>query len=198
MSNPTQEKLIHSEDGFNIYLTKQTTSTIGLRWDFPETREAPPFDLFKVEKCFSCKRNQWQVVHWGTAWSTMVRNLEQNLCYSFRISALQLNEEDERFVCVRKSQIFKSFTLPDVPSTMAIFRAVKKSQPALIRKLLSIKPDLINVPVNGETLLYQAVRNNNLEVIDLLLEFGANVNLGVPSNLETPLHVSLTNSSYKF
>lgn len=190
MSSPTQEKLIHSEDGFNVYLTKQTTSTIGFRWDFPEPLESP-FDLFKVEKCYSCKRNQWQVVHWGTVWSATVRNLEQNLCYSFRIIVLRQLEEDESFVCVRKSQIFKSFTLPDVPSTMAIFRAVKKSQPALIRKLLSIKPELINVPVNGETLLYQAVRNNNLEVIDLLVEFGANVNLGVPCNSETPLHVSM-------
>ncbi|EAT48858.1 AAEL000113-PA [Aedes aegypti] len=191
-----QEKLIHSDDGFLVYLTKQTTSTIGLRWDFSEPLEAP-FDLFKVEKCYSCKRNQWQMVHWGKAWSVTVRNLEQNLCYSFRITALKQNEEDESFGCVRKSEIFKSFTLPDVPSTMAIFRAVKKSQPALIRKLLSIKPELVNVPVNGETFLYQAVRNNNLEVIDLLLEFGANVNLGVPSNSETPLHLAIYNKNIK-
>ncbi|XP_062533851.1 putative ankyrin repeat protein RF_0580 [Armigeres subalbatus] len=195
-ASPSQEKLIHSDDGFNVYLTKQTTSTIGFRWDFSAPLESP-FDLFKVEKCYSCRRNQWQMVHWGTAWSVTVRNLEQNLCYSFRITAMKHNEEEEMFVHVRKSNIFKSFTLPDVPSTMSIFRAVKKSQPALIRKLLSLKPELVNVPVNGETFLYQAVRNNNLEVIDLLFEFGANVNLGVPNNSETPLHLAVYNKNIK-
>ncbi|KAL9693700.1 hypothetical protein quinque_012985 [Culex quinquefasciatus] len=192
----TSEKLLHADAHFRVYLTKQTTSTIGFRWDFAEPL-AEPFDLFKVEKCYSCKRNLWDVVHWGTGWSVVVRSLEQNLCYSFRINVLRQNEEDGRFLYLRKSDVFKSFTLPDVPSTLSVFRAVRKSQPALIRKLLSIKPALVNVPVHGETLLYQAVRNGNLEVIDLLLEFGADVNLGMPCNAETPLHLAVYNKNIK-
>ncbi|XP_053698549.1 uncharacterized protein LOC128745500 [Sabethes cyaneus] len=198
MASSVQEQLIHSDENFNVYLFKQTTSAIGFRWQFPD--ESPleqPFDLFKVEKCYSCKRNQWDVVHWGTAWSVTVRNLEQNLCYSFRINVLKQDTDDDSFIYVRRSGMFKSFTLPDVPSTTAVFRAVKKSQPELIRKQLSIKPELVNVPVNGETLLYQAVRTGNVEVIDLLLELGANVNLGVPMNGETPLHLAVYNKNIK-
>ncbi|XP_058812737.1 putative ankyrin repeat protein RF_0381 [Topomyia yanbarensis] len=198
MANPPEEKLIHSDDCLDVYLTKQTTSAIGLRWDFPEPLQlCEPFDLFKVEKCYSCRRNRWDVVHWGKGWSVVVRNLEQNLCYSFRINVLRQNEEDGSFTYLCRSRIFKSFTLPDVPSAVALFRAVKKSQSALVRKFLSVKPDLVNVPVNGETLLYQAVRNNNLEIVDLLLEFGANVHLGLPINGETPLHLAIYNKNVK-
>ncbi|XP_055634529.1 putative ankyrin repeat protein RF_0580 [Toxorhynchites rutilus septentrionalis] len=196
MAGSPLEKLIHSDDNFHVFLTKQTTSIIGLRWDFPAPLDEP-FDLFKVEKCYSCKRNQWRVVHWGSGWCVTIHNLEQNLCYSFRISVLRQQEEDGSFVYVRESQIFRTFTLPDVPSTMSVYRAVKKNQPALVRKLLSMKPDLINVPVNEETLLYQAVKNNNLEVIDLLFEFGADVNLGIPCNGETPLHLAVYNKNIK-
>ncbi|XP_055540447.1 putative ankyrin repeat protein RF_0580 [Wyeomyia smithii] len=198
MACTTQEKLIHSDENFKVYLFKQTTSVIGFRWDFSdESPLEPRFDLFKVEKCYSCKRNQWEVVYWGTAWSVTVRNLEQNLCYSFRINVLKQDRDDDSFIYLRRSGIFKSFTLPDVPSTTAVFRAVKKSQPGLIRKQLSIKPELINVPVNGETLLYQAVRTGNVEVVDLLLELGADVNLGVPMNGETPLHLAVYNKNIK-
>ncbi|XP_058466242.1 putative ankyrin repeat protein RF_0580 [Malaya genurostris] len=196
MANPSQEKLIHSEDCLNVYLTKQTTSVIGLRWDFTGLL-GEPFDLFKVEKCYSCRRNRWDVVHWSKERSVVVRNLEQNLCYSFRINVLRQDEEDGRFTYLRRSKIFKSFTLPDVPSAVAVFRAVKKNQLALTRRFLSAKPELVNVPVNGETLLYQAVRNNSLEVVDLLLELGANIHLGIPVIGETPLQLAIYNRNIK-
>ncbi|XP_055594156.1 putative ankyrin repeat protein RF_0381 [Uranotaenia lowii] len=193
---PPSETLLHSDHQFRVFLTKQTTSTIGFRWEFVEPFR-DKFDIFKVEKCFGCRRNQWEVVHWSTAWSVMVRNLEQNLCYSFRIFVLRQREEDGNIVYLKKSKIFKSFTLPDVPSTMAVFRAVRKGQLAMVRRMLSVKPHLVNVPVNGESLLYQAVRTENLDMIELLLDFGAEVNLGVPGNGQTPVQLAVYNKNLK-
>ncbi|XP_058062741.1 LOW QUALITY PROTEIN: putative ankyrin repeat protein RF_0381 [Anopheles bellator] len=183
-------KVLAADDWFEVSLVKQTTSTITFRWTFRNPLDVL-YDLFKIEKCYSVKRDRWQTVHWGTAATLTVRNLEQNLCYSFRASVLH-QPTDGAFQYVYQSPIFKACTctLPNV-GTMGIYRAVKKCQPTLVRRLLYAAPELVNVPVHGETFLYLAVRSGSLELVNALLDSGANIDLGVPDTNVTPLHLAV-------
>ncbi|XP_058116848.1 putative ankyrin repeat protein RF_0381 [Anopheles ziemanni] len=183
-------KVLSSDDWFEIALVKQTTASISFQWTFRNPLDVP-YDLFKVEKCYSVKRDQWEMVYWGTGTTLTVRCLEQNLCYSFRASILHQPTDGADFQYAYQSPIFKACTLPNVPSTMGLYRAVKKSQPGLVRRLLHARPELVNVPVHGETFLYLAVRSGNLDLVNVLLDGGANIDQGVPDTSVTPLHLAV-------
>uniref|UniRef100_A0A182JB71 ANK_REP_REGION domain-containing protein n=1 Tax=Anopheles atroparvus TaxID=41427 RepID=A0A182JB71_ANOAO len=183
-------KVLSSDDWFEISLVKQTTASISFQWAFRNPLDVP-YDLFKVEKCYSVKRDRWEMVYWGTGTTLTVRCLEQNLCYSFRASVLHQPADGADFQYAYQSPIFKACTLPNVPSTMGLYRAVKKCQPGLVRRLLHARPELVNVPVHGETFLYLAVRSGSLELVNVLLDGGANIDLGVPDTRVTPLHLAV-------
>ncbi|XP_053670789.1 putative ankyrin repeat protein RF_0381 [Anopheles nili] len=183
-------KVLASDDWFEVVLVKQGTSAISFRWTFHNPLDVP-YDLFKVEKCYSVKRDRWDTVYWGADTNLTVRYLEQNLCYSFRASILHQPSDGANFHYAYQSPIFKACTLPNVPSTMGLYRAVKKGQPSLVRRLLHTRPELVDVPVHGETFLYRAVRSGSPELVNALLDAGANVDLGVPDTRVTPLHLAV-------
>ncbi|XP_035777131.1 putative ankyrin repeat protein RF_0580 [Anopheles albimanus] len=183
-------KVLSSDDWFEISLVRQTTSSISFQWTFRNPL-AIPYDLFKVEQCYSVKRDRWQTVYWGTGANLTVRNLEQNLCYSFRATVLHQPTDGADFQYVYQSPVFKACTLPNVPSTMGVYRAVKKGQPGLVRRLLFTRPELVNVPVHGETFLYLAVRAGSVDLVNVLLDSGANIDLGVADTGVTPLHLAV-------
>uniref|UniRef100_A0A182P092 ANK_REP_REGION domain-containing protein n=1 Tax=Anopheles epiroticus TaxID=199890 RepID=A0A182P092_9DIPT len=183
-------KTLSSDDWFEIVLVKQTISSITFQWTFRNPLDVP-YDLFKVEKCYSVTRDRWETVYWGAGTTLTVRCLEQNLCYSFRASILHQPTDGADFQYAYQSPIFKACTLPNIPSTMGLYRAVKKCQPGLVKRLLHARPELVNVPVHGETFLYLAVRSNSLELINALLDAGANIDLGVPETGVTPLHLAV-------
>lgn len=68
---------------------------------------------------------------------------------------------------------------------------MKKSQLHLITDFLQRAPDLINLTSNSFTPLACATNNNDLNVVKLLLDNGADVNLGIPEMKRTPLHIAI-------
>lgn len=88
------------------------------------------------------------------------------------------------------SDICRASTKPNIPSTESLFRAVRKSQEYILKRYLKAKPSLINVPEpNGLTPLANAVVFRSKDCVRILLESGANVNLGCLVTNRTPLQV---------
>lgn len=82
-------------------------------------------------------------------------------------------------------------TLTHIPTLKSFDRAVGKSQVKIVRDFIKIVPDYLNLPnTNGYTALGNATNNNDEAMVELLLESGANVNLGILKIRRTPLHVS--------
>ena len=61
----------------------------------------------------------------------------------------------------------------------------------MITDFLQRAPDLINLTSNSFTPLACATNNNDLNVVKLLLDNGADVNLGIPEMKRTPLHIAI-------
>lgn len=124
----------------------------------------------------------------GTNPQSTIENLTENTCYKFQISALKFNGSE--YLPVLKSEILRASTMPNIPSTISINRAVRKSQEYLLKRYLKAKPSLINVPgPNGLTPLANAVIYGNKDCVRILLESGANVDLGCLTTKRTPLQV---------
>jgi ankyrin repeat protein len=70
----------------------------------------------------------------------------------------------------------------------AIINAAYKGDVEMVKKILATGPDPDVRDAFGGTALHNAVFQNNLEVIRLLLDYGFDINSTVPSNGYTPLH----------
>jgi ankyrin repeat protein len=70
----------------------------------------------------------------------------------------------------------------------AIINAAYKGDVEMVKKILATKPDPDIRDALGGTALHDAIFQNNLEVIKLLLDYGFDINAAVPSNGYTPLH----------
>jgi ankyrin repeat protein len=70
----------------------------------------------------------------------------------------------------------------------AIINAAYKGDTEMIKKILAVRPDPNARDAFGGTALHDAIFQNNLEVIRLLLDYGFDINATVPSNGYTPLH----------
>jgi ankyrin repeat protein len=70
----------------------------------------------------------------------------------------------------------------------AIINAAYKGDVEMVKKILAVKPDPAVRDAFGGTALHDAIFQNNLEVIRLLLDYGFDINATVPSNGYTPLH----------
>lgn len=72
--------------------------------------------------------------------------------------------------------------------------AVKRAEKATVRTLLQQRPDVIAAEPDGTTALHWAAHRNDLEIAELLIRAGANVNAtnryGVP-----PLSLAATNGN---
>jgi ankyrin repeat protein len=70
----------------------------------------------------------------------------------------------------------------------AIINAAYKGDVEMVKKILATRPDPNVRDAFGGTALHDAIFQNNLEVIRLLLDYGFDINAAVPSNGYTPLH----------
>jgi ankyrin repeat protein len=78
--------------------------------------------------------------------------------------------------------------LTEVYPPNAIINAAYKGDVEMVKKILATKPDPDVRDAFGGTALHDAIFQNNLEVIKLLLDYGFDINATVPSNGYTPLH----------
>jgi ankyrin repeat protein len=70
----------------------------------------------------------------------------------------------------------------------AIINAAYKGDVEMVKKILATMPDPNVRDAFGGTALHDAIFQENLEVIKLLLDYGFDINAIVPSNGYTPLH----------
>jgi ankyrin repeat protein len=70
----------------------------------------------------------------------------------------------------------------------AIINAAYKGDVEMVKKILATRPDPSVRDACGGTALHDAIFQDNLEVIKLLLDYGFDINATVPSNGYTPLH----------
>jgi ankyrin repeat protein len=70
----------------------------------------------------------------------------------------------------------------------AIINAAYKGDVETVKKILAARPDPDVRDAFGGTALHNAILQDNLEVIKLLLDYGFDINATVPSNGYTPLH----------
>lgn len=78
-----------------------------------------------------------------------------------------------------------------MPSHKTFIRTIQKSQVNLIKQQIESMPDFITLTFKSHSALSLAVSNNDLVVAKLLLDYGADVNFGMPQMLRTPLHIAV-------
>jgi ankyrin repeat protein len=78
--------------------------------------------------------------------------------------------------------------LTEVYPPNAIINAAYKGDVEMVKKILATRPDTNVRDAFGGTALHDAIFQDNLEVIKLLLDYGFDINATVPSNGYTPLH----------
>ncbi|XP_061386731.1 fibronectin type 3 and ankyrin repeat domains 1 protein-like, partial [Musca vetustissima] len=80
-------------------------------------------------------------------------------------------------------------TLATEPTSISLFRAIKKDHHFLVKRILRRRPSLIEYPgPNGYLPLANAIAFGDMCVVDALLSAGASVHVGNPNNNRTPLH----------
>lgn len=103
---------------------------------------------------------------------------------------MKLDEFEYKSIC--ESVIFKGCTRPDVPSTLSLCRAVKKSQEHILKRFIIAKPELLNIcGINNLTPLAIATINGDKPISIILLSAGADVEIGCTINGRTPLHLAM-------
>lgn len=154
-----------------------------------------------------------------------VNNLEDNFGYLLRVKALQLDGKAGIYkishispvVVVRligakgihKIEFLINFLLQGCTqaaevTTVCLFRAIKKDQQFLVKRILRRRPTLIEYPgPNGYLPLANAIAFSTMCIVDVILTYGASVHVGNPNNNRTPLHVNtkklcLCNSNFNF
>lgn len=89
-------------------------------------------------------------------------------------------------------------TKHDCKLKMAVFEVILNDKVSDLKHLLEVDPKCANsVGWHGLTPLHQAALKSNQELVDLLLEYGANVNRPNAYG-ETPLHLACQAASVKF
>jgi hypothetical protein len=106
-----QNTLETSENHSNfeyIKILKQTTSSLALEWkyndnDIDNTKLECTERVFKIVKLKN--RDEWETMCWSRNSTCVIKNLEQNVCYSIKILVMQ--QTFERFLEIDSSDIFK-------------------------------------------------------------------------------------------
>lgn len=168
---------------FSPKIIKQTISSIKFEWNKMDNCE-----IYRVEQWI--KGDKWKIVYFGSETECTVDQLEENFCYKFRLNGIHF--DGEQFVTITTSELFKGCTIPDTPTCTSLHRVIKKSQENIVRRFLTVKPDLVNVTgPRGLTPLAVATINGDKSMVNILLTAGADVNIGCPSSKRTPLHLAL-------
>ncbi|XP_050304751.1 fibronectin type 3 and ankyrin repeat domains protein 1-like isoform X2 [Anthonomus grandis grandis] len=113
---------------------------------------------------------QWKTVYRGPKTLTKVDGLAPCTCYQFR---LKTDENSEEWL------EFKAATEDIGPYTSVIHmtRAVRLGKTSVIRKIAQMRPVLLNAEnKENKTPIFQAIETGDLQIIQLLITLGANVN----------------------
>lgn len=92
-----------------IKIAKQTTSTVVLEWKYNEDKienlenPANPEKVFKIVKLKN--RNEWETITLTRKSICVMKNLEQNTCYSIKI--LVMIQMADNFDVIDSSDVFK-------------------------------------------------------------------------------------------
>lgn len=83
-------------------IAKQTTSIVVLEWKYIDYN----CDVEKVYKIVKLKNHdEWETICWSRKSSCIIKNLEQNTCYSIKVLVMQ--QLNDRFQAVDSSEILK-------------------------------------------------------------------------------------------
>uniref|UniRef100_A0A1A9WGF5 DUF243 domain-containing protein n=1 Tax=Glossina brevipalpis TaxID=37001 RepID=A0A1A9WGF5_9MUSC len=169
---------------FNAEVIHITFNSATVKWNLLANAE-----VYKIEKHHKYKG--WEKVGWTIADNCVIENLEENFGYLLRVQALKRNENKSHYDTINISPEIVACTLADLPSTLALHRAIKKSQQFLVKRILRRHPNLIEYPgPNGYLPLCNAIAYDEMCIVDYLLTIGASVRIGNLDNKRTPLHVS--------
>ncbi|KAL9892284.1 ankyrin repeat and SAM domain-containing protein flippy isoform 1-T1 [Glossina fuscipes fuscipes] len=172
---------------FNAEVIDTTFNSATVKWNL--LRDA---EVYKVEKHHKYKG--WEKTGWTSTDNYVIHDLEENFGYLLRVQALKCDESKSHYAIINTSPEIVACTLADLPSTLALHRALKKSQQFLVKRLLRRRPNLIEYPgPNGYLPLCNAIAYGETCIADYLLTIGASVHIGNLDNKRTPLHVSNTN-----
>ncbi|KAK4875081.1 hypothetical protein RN001_011503 [Aquatica leii] len=117
----------------------------------------------------------------GSKTECLVENLKPCSCYNFRIQCLG---SDWLY--------FKSSTAIIPYFVMHMTRAVKFGDTSIIRKIISVRPALLETAnKESKTPLIQSIENQNYQMVSFLVNIGANVNNSSLITQRTPLMVAL-------
>ncbi|XP_073814956.1 ankyrin repeat and SAM domain-containing protein flippy [Musca autumnalis] len=168
---------------FIVKIIKETVNSITLEWNCIEDAE-----VYRIEKHHKTKG--WTKVDWTSQCSTTIDNLEENFGYRLRVKALRLLPPDaNEYELLQTSNEFVGSTLATEPTSICLFRAIKKDHHFLVKRILRRRPSLIEYPgPNGYLPLANAIAFGDMCVVDALLSAGASVHVGNPNNNRTPLH----------
>lgn len=85
-----------------VRIAKQTTSVVVLEWKYIDYN----CDIEKVYKIVKLKNHdEWETICWSRKLSCVIKNLEQNTCYSIKVLVMQ--QLFDKFQVVDSSEILK-------------------------------------------------------------------------------------------
>ncbi|XP_017954165.2 ankyrin-1 isoform X1 [Drosophila navojoa] len=171
--------------GFETRVSKQTVNSVCVDW----TPSPESVSVFSIEKYH--KRHGWQQVLWASSSPQTIHHLEENFGYRLRIRALRPSLDGSHYETVAISPDIIATTEAALPSTNCLYRAIRKSQQFLVKRMLRRRPSLVDYPgPNGYLPLANAIIQGEMCVIDVLLSAGCSVHLGNPHNKRSPLHLA--------
>ncbi|ALC45989.1 CG9766, partial [Drosophila busckii] len=169
---------------FEAQIPKQTVNSVCLSWTAFELAQ-----VYSIEKYH--RRQGWQQVDWIVNTEACITRLEENFGYRLRIKALRQSADGTHYETLAISPDVIACTEAALPSTNCLYRAIRKSQQFLVKRMLRRRPSLIDHPAsNGFLPLANAIVQQEMCIIDVLLSAGASVHLGNPQNGRTPLHLA--------
>lgn len=174
---------------FKLEITEKGATFITLHWYYDKTN----FDVFKVEQRYGT--NKWERKYWGTEPFAKITELEQNICFTFRVVVLQ--RARDAYQPIDFSEEIQVCTLADM-SLINFHRAVQKHQSYILKNGILNKPQYINaVGKGGASAVAVGVIYNNDDAVRLLLENGAHVNQQIVGIERTPLMLAISRNNLK-
>jgi ankyrin repeat protein len=76
-----------------------------------------------------------------------------------------------------------------------LYQAIKASDINLVKKIIKNKDTLLRKYINSETPLHIAVRTGNKEIVTLLINAGANIN--IYAGCDKPINIAVENNNYE-
>lgn len=100
----TDKKVEKAPNKFEyIKIVKQTTSTVVLEWKYIDNTFYEDEKVFKIVKLKN--RDEWETICWSRKSMCVIKNLEQNTCYSIKINVM--TQMTDKFHVVDSSDVFK-------------------------------------------------------------------------------------------